>query len=144
VDLGLLEVVFYLGHFDHKKSIEYQVNSDLLLYLVESIEGREMSKRYSGVLPAKIFEYMYAGVPILAIVPSGFESNLIMKTKTGFIAEPNDVLCIKEVLFCVYKTYKEGLLKLDPNEDEVSKYNRKNLTGDLVIVFNKLLSNNAY
>ena len=65
----LQEVVFHRGLLSHKKCVESQANSSILLYMIESIEGIELSNKFSGVLTAKIFEYIYSGVPILAIVP---------------------------------------------------------------------------
>jgi len=137
--LDLQEVVINLGHFSHKKCIEYQMNSALLLYIIESLESKKLSYEFSGVLPAKIFEYIYTGVPILAIVPPGFEADLIEKTKTGYVAEPNNVSAVKKLLYYLYKRYKEGTLKIDSDQAEVNKYDRKILTGKLADLFDGIL-----
>jgi len=140
-ELNLQEVVINFGHFSHRKCIEYQINADLLLYIIESLEGKKLSYEFSGALPAKIFEYIYTGKPILAIVPPGFEADLIMRTRTGFIAEPNNVNSVKELLYEVYKRHKTGTLKIQPNWKEINKYDRKVLTGNLAEIFDETLLN---
>ncbi len=138
--LNLEDVVINPGYFNHKKCIEYQMNSNLLLYIIESLEGKERSYEFFGALPAKIFEYIYTGIPILAIMPPGFEADLIMKTRTGFIAEPNNVNSVKKLLGELYRRYIEGSLKIEPNWEEINKYDRKVLTGNLANVFDEVLS----
>jgi glycosyltransferase involved in cell wall biosynthesis len=98
-ELYLNDTIQIIGHRTHQECIEYQMKSDLLLYIIESLNGKDISYQYAGVLPAKIFEYIYTGVPILAIAPPGFESDLIKRTKTGFIAEPNNIKSVKKALF---------------------------------------------
>jgi glycosyltransferase involved in cell wall biosynthesis len=137
--LDLQEVVINLGHFSHRKCIEYQMNSDLLLYIIESLEGKKLSYEFSGVLPAKIFEYIYTDIPILAIVPPGFEADLIKKTRTGFIAEPNNVSSVKKLLYELYQKHKAGTLKIEPNWKKINQYDRKYLTGKLAGVFDEVV-----
>jgi glycosyltransferase involved in cell wall biosynthesis len=138
-DLNLENVVFNTGHVDRRKCAQYQINSHVLLYIIESPKGREFSYEFSGAVPSKLYEYMYTGNPILAIVPPGFEADLIKKTGTGFIAEPNNVPAVKELLYELYERYKKGTLKIDPDKEETSKYNRKILAGKLAHLFDEIL-----
>jgi glycosyltransferase involved in cell wall biosynthesis len=138
-DLDLNDVIQIIGQRNHRECIEYQYNADLLLYIIESPDGRDISYQFAGVLPAKIFEYIYSGVPILGIVPPGFEADLLKKTGTGFIAEPNDVNSIKKAVLDIFKMYKNGTLSITPNTSEIKKYDRKHLTRDLAKVFDDLM-----
>jgi glycosyltransferase involved in cell wall biosynthesis len=140
-ELNIDDTIEIIGHRTHQECIEYQMKSDLLLYIIESLDGKDISYQYAGVLPAKIFEYIYTGVPILAIIPPGFEADLIQKAKTGFVAEPNNVNSIKKVLFEIYEKYKCGQLCIDPNIEEIRKYDRRELTKKLAGVFDKVISN---
>jgi hypothetical protein len=137
---NLEDIIITTGNVDHNKCISYQKNSDLLLYIIESIKGKKASYEFSGVIPAKIYEYIYSGTPILAIAPPGFEVNLIKKTKTGFVAEPNNIKSVKEALFEIYEKHKNGLLYVDPNMEEIRKYDRKILTKKLAGILDDLIS----
>ena len=138
-DLNLENIVVSTGSVDHRKCAEYQINSDVLLYIIESLEGKEVSYEFSGALPSKLYEYIYTGNPIMAIVPQGVEADIIKRTRTGFIAEPNDVNSVKGLLYELYERYKKGALRIDPDQEEVSKYDRKILTGKLAHVFDGIL-----
>lgn len=139
-ELGLQDVVKNIGLINHRKCIEYQMNSDILLYIIESLESKELSYEFSGTLPAKIFEYIYTGIPIMAITPPGFEADLIKRTGTGFIAEPNNVDAVKALLQELYRKHKSGTLRISPDMKEINNYDRKKLTGRLSDVFNEVIS----
>ena len=139
-ELELEDIVVSTGNLDYKKCIEEQINSDLLLFILESLGDREMTEKFSGAVPSKIFEYIHTGVPILAIVPPGFESDLITETGTGVVAEANSISSVKECLGEIYKKYKEGTLSITPNREEIDKYDRKVLTSQLAEVFDEALN----
>lgn len=138
--LDLEKVVMNTGTVDHRACAEYQMNSDLLLYIIEALENRTLSEEFAGVLPSKLYEYMYTGNPILAVVPRGFESELIGKTKTGRVAEPNNVESVKTVLLKYYLEYKNETLNEVPDQAEVQKFNREFLTGELAGIFDRVAS----
>lgn len=138
-NLHLENIVINTGNVSHSKCVEYQKNSDILLYIMESFESKKLSIEFSGALPSKLYEYFYTGNPIFAIVPQGFEADLIQKTKTGYIAEPHNVGSVKSVLLKLYKKYKNGTLDIQPDWDEIEKFNRKNLTGKLAGLLNEIL-----
>ena len=142
-DLGLENVVITAGYVDHRECSEYQLNSDVLLYIIESVEGKEVSYEFSGAVPSKLYEYIYTGNPILAIVPPGIEADVIRRTRTGFIAEPNNVTSVKTTLYELYKKHKEGSLRTDPDQKEIEKYHRKMLTWKLAGVFDEILQREA-
>jgi len=136
---NLSTIIRMTGYVNHKKCVEYQVNSDLLLLIIETIRGKAASYAYSGVIPAKIYEYIYSGTPIMAITPPGFESDLIKKTKTGFIAEPNNISSVKKLLYELYTKYKKSNLEIYPDNNEIKKYRRKHLTKRLCNSFDKII-----
>ena len=52
-----------------------------------------------GVLSGKVFEYLAAGRPILAVVPpDGAAAELIRETRAGTVVAPNDVDGIRTAL----------------------------------------------
>jgi glycosyltransferase involved in cell wall biosynthesis len=137
--LNLHEIVHHLGHVSHSESVSLMKSSDILLFIIENEEGREASEEFSGSLPAKLFEYIYAGKPILAITPPGYEADLFRLTKTGFCAEPNNVDDIKKTLSNLYRRLSDSTLEFNPDWDEIRKYDRNILTGRLAEIFSGLL-----
>ena len=137
--LALQNVVQNLGYLGHRECIRAQVDADLLLYIIESLDDKELSYEFAGVMPAKLFEYIRTGVPILAIVPPGPEADLIIRTNTGFITNPNDVDSVAEVLGEIIQRYKQNRLAVMPKDKEISKYNRVELTRRMGDVFQKAM-----
>ena len=85
--LGLGDRVEVLSHRSRAEVFALQRDSDALLLLIPDNEGRGR-----GVLSGKIFEYLAAERPILAVVPpDGEAAALIRGTGAGTIVAPDDV-----------------------------------------------------
>ena len=102
--LGLgdrLELVDYLPRVE---SLRYQRDSEALLLLVPEAGGRG-----KGVLSGKVFEYIAAGRPILAVVPpDGAAAELIRETGAGVVVAPDDVDGIKAALVELHSRFVNG------------------------------------
>ena len=62
---GLWGVVEITGYVSHQQSIGYVLGADILLLMIAPDPGSE------GVLTGKVFEYLAAARPILALTPPG-------------------------------------------------------------------------
>jgi glycosyltransferase involved in cell wall biosynthesis len=124
--LGLENVVEITGHVPHGKSIEFQLESDLLLLIISHCPESE------SILTGKLFEYIGARKPILALVPDGEAKDLIIKERLGITVGPNDIDGIKNAIFKFYKEWKQNSLKLEGNDCVFKKYEMKALTKKLV------------
>jgi glycosyltransferase involved in cell wall biosynthesis len=102
LDLGdRLELVEYLPRAE---SLRYQRDSEALLLLVPDAGGRGR-----GVLSGKVFEYLAAGRPILAVVPpDGAAAELIRETGAGVVVAPDDVDGIKSALVELHTRFANG------------------------------------
>jgi glycosyltransferase involved in cell wall biosynthesis len=104
--LGLgdrLELVEYLPRAE---SLRLQRDSEALLLLVPDAGGRG-----KGVLSGKVFEYIAAGRPILAVVPpDGAAAELIRETGSGVVVAPDDVEGIKRALVELHTRFTNGEL----------------------------------
>src|SRR5207237_1108170 len=76
-----------IAYAPRRRSLELQRDSDVLLLLIPEAGGRG-----KGVLSGKVFEYLAAERPILAVVPpEGAAAELIRDAGAGVVVAPDDV-----------------------------------------------------
>jgi glycosyltransferase involved in cell wall biosynthesis len=127
---NLQGVVQILPYMKHHESLEHLINSDALLLIEGSGPGAEAF--YTG----KVFEYMNTGRPILAVIPGkGAAAQLIEDTKTGYVADYDDIVKIKENLLLLYQGWLDKSIEFSPDMAKVKKFERKALTKELSKVF---------
>jgi glycosyltransferase involved in cell wall biosynthesis len=102
LDLGdRLELVGYLSRTE---SLRLQRDSEALLLLVPEAGGRG-----KGVLSGKVFEYLAAGRPILAVVPpDGVAAELVRETAAGVVVAPDDVDGMRDALVAMHAQFANG------------------------------------
>jgi hypothetical protein len=121
---GLGEKLQLVGYVSHKQAISLQQKSRVLLLIeIDSDETR-------GIIPGKLFEYLMAKRPILAIGPDKWDVRQILKeTGTGDYFQYSEKEQLKNIILAHYKNYKKG----DSNfvAGNIQQYHRKNLTQKL-------------
>jgi glycosyltransferase involved in cell wall biosynthesis len=112
--LGLEDRVELIDHVPRRESLRLQRDSDVLLLLIPDAGGRGR-----GVLSGKVFEYLAAERPVLAIVPEdGAAARLIRDTGAGVVAGPEDVPAIRDALVALHAQWREGNLDGTPLSPE--------------------------
>jgi glycosyltransferase involved in cell wall biosynthesis len=102
--LGLGGRVELIDYVPRRRSLELQRESDALLLLIPEAGGRGR-----GVLSGKVFEYIAAERPILAVVPpDGAAARLIGETGVGVVAAPEDVDGIRAALVDLHRRWRDG------------------------------------
>jgi len=121
---GLLAQTKQMGYISHDKVLQLQPKSQVLLLLeIDSKETR-------GILPGKLFEYLNAKRPILAIGPKAWEASaIIKKTNSGVGLVSSDESALKNVLLEWFSMFEKNELCL--NSTGIEKYSRKKLTEQL-------------
>jgi glycosyltransferase involved in cell wall biosynthesis len=130
--LGLGGQVELLEYVPRRRSLELQRESDALLLLIPDAEGRGR-----GILSGKVFEYLAAERPILAVVPpDGAAADLIRETGAGVVAAPDDVEAIRDALASLHERWRAGGLDgtpLSPEwRDRLSRASRVEELADLL------------
>ena len=116
-----LEVIDYLPH---NKVQEHQKSAQVLVLAINNVPSAK------GILTGKIFEYLNAKRPILAIGPvDGDLSKIINKTKSGVIVDFDDEVSLKSAILEFYNQFKSEQLVVD--SENIEQYHRKNLTEKL-------------
>jgi glycosyltransferase involved in cell wall biosynthesis len=112
--LGLGEKVELLGDVSRRRSLELQRDSEALLLLIPESGGRGR-----GVLTGKIYEYLAAERPILAVVPpDGAAARLVRDTGSGTVVPPDDVEAMREALLDLHRRWREGSLDDTPLSED--------------------------
>ncbi len=116
-----LELIPYVSH---QEALRFQRKSQVLLLLeIDSIETR-------GIIPGKIFEYLNAKRPILAIGPENWDVQKILEvTGAGECFDYSDKEAVKVQLRKLFSEFKKGNLNSEPKN--IAQYSRKMLTGKL-------------
>jgi hypothetical protein len=121
---GLESHLDLIGYVPHEEAIKYQHKSQVLLLL--EIDD----PKTKGIIPGKLFEYLQAKRPILAIGPKAWDvCKILDETSSGSCFVYPEKQKIKEKLLKFFQEYQTGNLQTSPNNNE--KYHRRNLTGEL-------------
>ena len=121
---NLEDSVVYHSYIEYNHTIPYLIKSQVLL-LIESDD-----KESSYAIPAKIFEYINSGRPIIAIGPKDSEvKQIIDDTKSGKYFLYNQYDDLLSYLLNSYHLYESK--QLYSSSINIDKYHRKNLAKKL-------------
>ncbi len=127
---NLSDYVNYLGYVSHQEAIIHQRKSQVLLLIEIN------SKNTISIIPGKLFEYMIAERPIIALGPRGSDfSEIISQTNTGVFFDYAEKKVLKEAIFDYYHKFLDG--KLETHPVGLEQYSRKNLTRQLAALIPK-------
>ena len=86
-ELGLADRLELVPYLPHRDALALQRDSEALLLIIPDAGGRGR-----GVLSAKVFEYLAAERPILAVVPpDGEAASILGETGAAVVVAPDDV-----------------------------------------------------
>jgi glycosyltransferase involved in cell wall biosynthesis len=133
----LSDLIKCVGFKTHKEMCKILRKADILLIITYTIEPHSNS-----VLTGKIFDYIAARRPVLAITPEGVAKDLVQGERIGFVADPNNVEEIKKQLLYFFNLWrKKNLPNLpDYKNSSLEKFSRKKLTSELSNHLNKIIS----
>ena len=127
------EIIERIPYLDHKDVSKYQASSQVLLLSINEVPSAK------GIITGKIFEYLQAKRPILAIGPEDGDAAMILKnTNAGTIVGFKNKTALKATILNLYKDYKEGVLFV--KSIDIEQYHRKNITSQLAEVIKKVVS----
>jgi glycosyltransferase involved in cell wall biosynthesis len=101
--LGLASVTHFTGFMSYGESLAHQVDSSLLLLILHG------DRSNPGHVPGKLYEYLGARRPVLALAPADFEAaRIIRETGAGVTVEATDAAGIDRCLLDSYAAYQSG------------------------------------
>lgn len=122
----------FIDYVPHHEVLNYQQSAQVLLLAVNNVPSAE------GIITGKIFEYLEANRPILAIAPVNGDLNEIIKnTNSGVVVGFDDAKKLKEEISKLYTNFKNNNTKVDSKN--IEQYHRKELTKKLAGIINRLV-----
>ena len=122
-----------IEYLTHSKISAQQQKSQVLLLAINKVPAAK------GIITGKIFEYLQAKRPILAIGPEeGDAAHILKTTQAGVIVDFEDESKLKSVILDLYGKFKSNTL--NANLVDVSMYHRKALTKKLATVIAKTIN----
>ena len=129
--VGSLEksgIVKVHGLQPHAKALRMVQASDVLVIL---LGGTTFLPSH---LPAKVFEYLHAGKPILAITGEGELAQIVRQSGLGIIVPPQSVDRVLGALRALLADHAAGRLARVPNQSYIRSFERAALTERLARV----------
>ncbi len=128
---GLNSSFEFVDYLPHNEVVTEQKRAAVLLVSINRTVGSEK------ILTGKVFEYLAARRPILALGnPDGDLAVLLKETSSGKVINHHDKKEIKNEVIRLYEDWKLGRDKL--MGEAYKRYSRKSLTGDLVTILNEI------
>lgn len=119
-DRGLID---FKGYLSHQKSLENLSKTDACALMLADLKATE------GMVPAKTYEYMRIGKPILCCHRrDGHLAAIIDESGTGVVADIGDKAQIKRRLLELHHGWISGTGAFQPRAAQIHQYERRRLT----------------
>ena len=135
--MGLAGRVEFLPRVDYERALAEQARASLLLLLQASPDTADL-------VPAKLYEYLRAGRPVLALVEPGATAELMQETGGGWVVDPGspDALC--EAVSVAYRAWSAGTLEaMAADPGCLKRFSRERLAAELAVQFDSLVQSKA-
>jgi glycosyltransferase involved in cell wall biosynthesis len=123
-----------LGYVPHDQVLGVLAESHLVLCLLDDVPGVER------IYPAKIFELMHLGRPILTLSPPGALTRLLERHRLGTSIPPRDEAAIAAFLEARLREQAEGRLDHRLHAQGIKRYHRRALAGEIACVMREAAS----
>lgn len=129
----ILKFATLIDNLPHDAVIEQQCSSSVLLLLINR------SPSAKGILTGKLFEYLYANRPIIAIGPEGGDAaKILAETSAGTVIDFDNKDKMKEEILQLFSLHKENQLVGSNNEVAIEKYSRRHLSKQYAELLNSI------
>jgi len=118
----LREAVEIIPYIAHRESIVELLKADCLLLVVDE------SKESEEIVPGKVFEYLGARRPILALAQEGAVAEILRETKSGTVVPNQNVAGIKQAFVDSYENFVYHRKNPAPDEQKIKQYERREVT----------------
>lgn len=117
----------------HHQAIKLMQQSQVQLLILGA--GAGMDRIYTG----KLFEYLAARRPILALAPPGIAATLLQKLEAGLVIHSEEPSAIAQAILEFYSWFQQGRLHNWSPHEGVEAFERRHLTQQLACSLDDIL-----
>ncbi|GGI99194.1 hypothetical protein GCM10010885_05830 [Alicyclobacillus cellulosilyticus] len=132
-ELGLTDVTEVLGYIPRVEALARMMTADVLLLF------GDLSQQAGDYVPGKLYEYLYAGRPILALLPEGEAADIVRREKAGIVVDPRDPAAIADGLLRILDLAAHGG-STPPRRKLADVYTRRGQAAALAACMDALLN----
>jgi glycosyltransferase involved in cell wall biosynthesis len=122
-----------VGRMPYNDALRELGRADLLLLL-------QASDDTVGLVPAKLYEYLRAQKPVLALVFPGSTAEVLSTTDGGWAVDPRQPEALVDVIANIYQVWRSKTLAAHrASLERLRRYERSALTGELAAVFDHVV-----
>jgi glycosyltransferase involved in cell wall biosynthesis len=129
---GIAGAVRFEDNIPHAECVERERGSHALLLIKHDDE------KYNGLVPGKLYEYIGARRPILALAPPGEAADTVRDLRRGEVAGPGDPAAVASALERMYKAHSagtlEGMYDLSPRPEHSRRAAAESLDRELRLI----------
>jgi glycosyltransferase involved in cell wall biosynthesis len=130
--LELERIVKIEGRVSHREALERMASAAVLLLMQASDDTR-------ALIPAKAFEYLRIGRPILSLTLPGATAELLQDEVNCFTVDPSDRQTLAAALLALHRSWSDRCVT-PVVASHLDRYERRNLTRELSNVLNMAVS----
>jgi glycosyltransferase involved in cell wall biosynthesis len=130
--LGLEQIVKIENRVSHREALERMASAAVLLLMQASDDTR-------ALIPAKAFEYLRVGRPILSLTLPGATAELLQDVVNCFTVDPSDRQSLAAALLALHRSWSDRCVTAVVAR-HLDRYERRNLTRELSNVLNMAVS----
>ena len=130
-ELGIAHLVTFSGFLPRNQVLKKLAQAHLGLSIESFRPGIEL------LVPGKLYDYLGAGLPVLAVVPRGAASEIIERTGCGMVASCLESREIEKALRKMLQNIRRGYKPSPDHLEEISRYERSRLVGELAELLEK-------
>jgi glycosyltransferase involved in cell wall biosynthesis len=124
-------VVSVQSRVSHREALRRMAQAAVLLLLQASDDTRSL-------IPAKAFEYLRIGHPILALTLEGATAELLKGMEHCLVIEPNDIASLRKSVTSLFEVWLKGEIGLQGGGAS-RQFERGNLTDQLAGILDRLI-----
>jgi glycosyltransferase involved in cell wall biosynthesis len=140
-DFSVMESIQENGLSDFTETTSYLPHNEVLLKICSSqilLLPLNNTPNIMGIIPGKLFEYLSAKRPVLAIGNSkGDSARIIHESNAGEVYDFTDKKGMKYEINKMFEQYQNN--RLNVTGTGIEKYSRKNKTAELALALNSFL-----
>ncbi|MBI4539290.1 MAG: glycosyltransferase [Gemmatimonadetes bacterium] len=130
---GVGDLVEFTGFVGHDEAVSRQKSADLLVVLLDPA-----NPRLRGCIPGKVFEYLAAERPVLAIVPPDGETAALLRSAGNARITGGSVAEVEAVLRDALDAWRSGRTAQRPVADVLGRYRYDRLARELASLLDEV------